>query len=92
MVAVTAPNLPAINHVHRSENDRGTPGMGHVPFPEILKAFKEGGYQGWFVIEAFSRALPALAAATKVWRDFFSSREEVYREGHNYVRARWAKA
>ena len=35
------------------------------------EALKQGGYEGWFVIEAFGRALPALAAATRVWRDFF---------------------
>ncbi|HEY0409877.1 MAG TPA: sugar phosphate isomerase/epimerase, partial [Candidatus Dormibacteraeota bacterium] len=29
-VGVIAPNLGAINHVHLSENDRGTPGKGHV--------------------------------------------------------------
>ena len=29
------------------------------------------GYDGWLVIEAFGRALPDLAAATKVWRDLF---------------------
>jgi D-psicose/D-tagatose/L-ribulose 3-epimerase len=91
-VGVIAPNLAHINHVHLSENDRGTPGKGHVPWVPTLRAFKEGGYQGWFVIEAFGRALPDLAAATRVWRDFFPSREEVYRFGHDYLRETWAKA
>ena len=49
----------------------------------MFKAFKTGGYDGWYVIEAFGRALPALAAATRVWRDFFPTREEVYRFGHD---------
>jgi D-psicose/D-tagatose/L-ribulose 3-epimerase len=84
--------LPEINHVHLSENDRGTPGKGHVPFEATLRAFKRGGYQGWYVIEAFGRALPALAAATRVWRDFFPHREEVYRHGHDFLREAWAKA
>lgn len=91
-IGVIGPNLPFINHVHLSENDRGTPGQGHVPFRDVLGAFKQGGYEGWFVIEAFGRALPALAAATRVWRDFFPSREEVYRHGHDYLRETWAKA
>jgi D-psicose/D-tagatose/L-ribulose 3-epimerase len=85
-------HLPVINHVHLSENDRGTPGKGHVPWEPTLRAFKQGGYQGWFVIEAFGRALPALAAATRVWRDFFPHREEVYRSGHDFLRETWAKA
>jgi D-psicose/D-tagatose/L-ribulose 3-epimerase len=37
-------------------------------------------------IEAFGRSLPDLAAATKVWRDFFSSEEEVYQEGINFIK------
>ena len=89
--AITA-NLAQINHVHFSENDRGTPGKGHVPWAPTMAALKRGGYDGWCVIEAFGRALPALAAATRVWRDFFPSREEVYRYGHDFLREQWAKA
>ena len=91
-VGVISRYLPQINHVHVSENDRGTPGKGHVPFQATFKAFKAGGYDGWYVIEAFGRALPALAAATRVWRDFFPHREEVYRSGHDFLRETWAKA
>lgn len=91
-VGVIAPNLDAINHVHLSENDRGTPGKGHVPWGPTLKALKGGGYEDWFVIEAFGSALPGLAAATRVWRDFFPSTEEVYRFGHDFLREEWAKA
>ena len=91
-LGVIAPNLAAINHVHVSENDRGTPGKGHVPFAAVFREFKQGGYEGWYVIEAFGRALPALAAATRVWRDFFPAREEVYRFGHDFLRDAWARA
>ena len=91
-VGMIAPNLRFINHVHVSENDRGTPGKGHVPFKSVFREFKAGGYDGWYVIEAFGRALPALAAATRVWRDFFPAREEVYRSGHDFLREAWARA
>jgi D-psicose/D-tagatose/L-ribulose 3-epimerase len=91
-VGVIAPNLAYINHVHLSENDRGTPGKGHIPWAATMKALKHGGYSDWCVIEAFGRALPALAAATRVWRDFFPDREEVYRFGHDFLREEWAKA
>ena len=91
-IGVIGPHLAQINHVHVSENDRGTPGKGHVPFEATFKAFKAGGYDGWYVIEAFGRALPALAAATRVWRDFFPHREEVYRSGHDHLREAHARA
>ena len=91
-VGVIAPNLRFINHVHFSENDRGTPGKGHVPWAATMKALKHGGYRDWCTIEAFGRALPALAAATRVWRDFAPNREEVYRHGHDFLREQWEKA
>ena len=91
-VGVIAPNLRHINHVHFSENDRGTPGKGHVPWAATMKALKAGGYDGWCVIESFGRALPAVAAATRVWRDFFPNREEVYQFGGKFLRDQWASA
>ncbi len=64
-------NLDSIRHVHLSENDRGTPGRGHIDFPATLGILRRAGFQGWVVVEAFGRALPELAAATCVWRDLF---------------------
>lgn len=79
-------------HVHISENDRGTPGTGQVHWDEAFKALKQTGYDGWFVIEAFGRALPALAAATKVWRDLFPNPEEVYTQGLRFMKQNLGKA
>jgi D-psicose/D-tagatose/L-ribulose 3-epimerase len=77
-------------HVHISENDRGTPGTGQVRWDEAFSALKKTGYDGWFVIEAFGRALPDLAAATRVWRDLFPSPDEVYTKGIEFIRRKWA--
>ena len=74
-------------HVHISENDRGTPGKGHVPWNATYKALKAAKYDGWMTIEAFGRAIPALAAATRVWRDFFPNKEEVYKLGIKNMRS-----
>ncbi len=79
-------------HVHISENDRGTPGKGHVPWDATYKALRAAKYDGWLTIEAFGRALPDLAAATRVWRDFFPTRESVYRDGLKQMRSGWANA
>ncbi|HMO36637.1 MAG TPA: sugar phosphate isomerase/epimerase [Gemmatales bacterium] len=85
-IAAVAPHL---FHVHISENDRGTPGSGQVRWDESFQAIKQTGYDGWLVIEAFGRALPELAAATRVWRDFFPSREDVYQRGIQFIREKW---
>jgi D-psicose/D-tagatose/L-ribulose 3-epimerase len=79
-------------HVHISENDRGTPGTGHVPWDATFQALRRVGYDGWLTIEAFGRALPALAAATRVWRDLFPSAEEVYTQGLRFMKEKWAAA
>jgi len=79
-------------HVHISENDRGTPGTGLVHWDETFRALREVGYDGWMVIEAFGRALPDLAAATKIWRDLFPAAEEVYTQGLRFIKEKWAAA
>ncbi len=80
---------PVLAHVHISENDRGTPGTGQVNWDAIFRTLREVGYDGWLTIEAFGRALPDLAAATKIWRDLFPSAEEVYTRGIAFIRSRW---
>ncbi|MEM7045609.1 MAG: sugar phosphate isomerase/epimerase family protein [Pseudomonadota bacterium] len=81
--------IDVIKHVHISENDRGTPGNGHIDFAATMKALRENGYDGWLTIEAFGKSLPALAAATKVWRNFFDSEEEVYTVGLKTMQDAW---
>ena len=76
---------PDFIHVHISESDRGTPGTGQVHWDEAFKALKKVKYDGWLTIEAFGRALPDLAAATRVWRDLFPSAEEVYTKGLKFM-------
>ena len=79
-----------LSHMHVSENDRGTPGRGHIDFAATFAALKRAKYDGWITIEAFGRALPPLAAATRVWRDFFPTPTEVYRDGYTLIRDGWA--
>jgi D-psicose/D-tagatose/L-ribulose 3-epimerase len=79
----------AIAHVHVSENDRGTPGRGHVDFAAAFAALRDIGYDGWLTVEAFGQALPDLAAATRVWRPLFGSEAEVYTEAMALIRRLW---
>ena len=80
---------PVMAHVHISENDRGTPGTGQVHWADAFAALKDVKYDGWMVIESFGRALPGLAAATRVWRDLFPSPEDVYTNGLKFIRQNW---
>ncbi len=80
-----------VAHVHISENDRGTPGRGHVDFAAVFAALKAVGYDGWLTIESFGHSLPDIAAATKVWRPLAGSNEEVFTEGLALMRGGWAE-
>lgn len=73
-------------HVHVSENDRGIPGTGGVNWSSFWAGIKESGYDGYLTIEAFGRALPALAAATRVWRDLFPDPMGLCRDGLAFIK------
>jgi D-psicose/D-tagatose/L-ribulose 3-epimerase len=91
-VAALSANSRHVSYVHVSENDRGVPGRGHVPWTDTFATLKRIGYDGWLTIEAFGRGLPELAAATCIWRDLSESPEVVYREGFTHIRDGWASA
>jgi len=80
---------PYLQHVHISENHRGTPGTGQVNWFESFRSLRENDYDGWLVIEAFGRSLPSLAAATRVWRDFFPSPDHVWQNGIKFIHSMW---
>lgn len=84
--------LRHVAHVHVCENDRGTPGTGHCDLAGAFRVLKAGGYEGWLTIEAFGRSLPELAAATRVWRDFAPSPDEIWQQGYVTIRDGWAAA
>ncbi|SFP66180.1 D-psicose/D-tagatose/L-ribulose 3-epimerase [Mesorhizobium sp. NFR06] len=85
-------NRRNVVHIHISENDRGVPGRGNIPWKETFSAIRKSGYDDWLTIESFGRSLKDLAAATKVWRDFAESPEVVYREGYKHIKNGWRKA
>jgi D-psicose/D-tagatose/L-ribulose 3-epimerase len=79
-------------HVHISENDRSTPGKGGVNWAESWKALKAINYNQLLVIEAFGQGLPALAAATKIWRKMFPDEETLAKDGLEFMKRSWEGA
>lgn len=61
---------PLLSHVHISENDRGTPGDGHVQWDETFSTLAEIDYKGWLTIEGFTRNDPDFANSINVWREY----------------------
>ena len=77
---------PHTVHVHISENDRSTPGQGHVAWKETFDTLREVGYDGWMVVEAFGLALPEISAATKIWRRMYETEEQLARDALAFMK------
>ena len=73
-------------HVHACENDRGTPGAGHVPWAEVAQALADIAYTGPVVIETFNPRIETIARAVSCWRDFAPSPEHLAEEGYAFLR------
>ena len=80
-----------IAHVHISENDRSTPGEGHVHWDDSFRTLAEIGYDGWLMIEAFGCALPEIAGATCIWRNMFPNEEHLATRGLAFMKQNVAK-
>jgi|SRR5579862_1637436 len=78
-----------INHVHFSENQRGTLGTGMVDWIGTVKALKKINYQNWIMVESFANDVPPLSEKAHVWRNCFRSKTEVYEKGYGFVRSLW---
>jgi D-psicose/D-tagatose/L-ribulose 3-epimerase len=74
-------------HVQVSENDRGTPGSGHVPWDEFFAALADIDYRGQIVIESFLPTVVEIARAVSLWRPVATSMDELARDGIAFLRS-----
>jgi D-psicose/D-tagatose/L-ribulose 3-epimerase len=72
-------------HFHSCENDRGTPGAGHVEWKEVVSALREINYQGPVVIEAFTTEITEIARAVSLWRPLAPSQDSLAQEGLRFL-------
>lgn len=75
-----------LKHVQISENDRGTPGSGHIQWADLLRALRGLGYDGWLTIESFGASLGAFSAAVAIWRDIEPTPDAIAFEGVEFLR------
>jgi D-psicose/D-tagatose/L-ribulose 3-epimerase len=76
-----------LKHVHTCENDRGTPGSGHVDWKGVFGALRDMKYDGWLTIESFGFAIGELSAAASIWRDIERTPEDIAFEGIKFLKA-----
>lgn len=92
VAAAIAADADRIALVHVSENDRSTPGHGQVRWRENFAALKAANYQGPLIVEAFGLALPALSAATRIWRRMFDDEFTLAEEALAFMKRSWEAA
>ena len=74
-------------HVHISENDRSTPGVGNnIRWDDFFRGLKDVKYDGWLMIEAFSQFLPDLSAAAKIWRPLIEDPKQTAKQGYAFLK------
>ena len=75
-----------LKHVQISENDRGTPGSGHVAWAELFKALGDVGYDAWLTIESFGPNLGDFSSAVCIWRDIEPAPESIAFDGLAFLK------
>ena len=75
-----------LKHVQISENDRGTPGSGHIDWASLLRALRDLEYDGWLTIESFGPSLGAFSAAVAIWRDIEPTPDSIAFDGIAFLR------
>ncbi len=81
-----------LKHVQASENDRGTPGSGHIAWTALLHALEDLRYDGWLTIESFGPSLGAFSAAVAIWRDIEPTPDSIAFDGVEFLRRALAAA
>ena len=58
-----------LKHFHVSDNDRGVPGSGHVPWGEVKSGLSDINYNGWIVAEMFVISGNPASSDLNIWRN-----------------------
>ncbi|UCC88314.1 MAG: sugar phosphate isomerase/epimerase [Anaerolineales bacterium] len=75
-----------LRHFHSCENDRGAPGMGHVPWSDVADALRDVNYDGPVVIESFSAQVESIARAAAIWRSLAPTQDALAEDGLAFLR------
>lgn len=87
--AAIAATGPRLKHVHVSDNDRGVPGSGHVPWAEVRAGLRDADYDGWVVAEMFIKTGTPAGGDLNIWRDIEPDATEAARRTLDFLKG-WA--
>lgn len=75
-----------LRHLHAHENDRSTPGHGHIPWAEIATALRDINFDGPLVMETFDKTVEPIATAAGIWQPLAEDTDNALREGLAFLR------
>jgi len=76
-------------HFHACENDRGTPGTGHINWNEVSEALRLTRYDGWISIESFTPFDSNFSSAMRVWRNLENTQDEIATKGLAFLKTKF---
>lgn len=77
-------------HFHVSDNDRGVPGSGHIPWDQVVAGLRDARYDGWVVAEMFVRPGNPASADLNIWRDIEPDATDAARRALAFMRPSFA--
>ena len=77
-------------HFHVSDNDRGVPGSGHIPWDQVVAGLHDARYEGWIVAEMFVRPGNPASTDLNIWRDIEPDATDAARRALAFMRASFA--
>ncbi len=84
--AAIAGSADKLVHFHISDNDRGVPGSGHVPWDHVKAGLDDAGYDGWIVAEMFVIAGNPASADLNIWRNIEPDATDAARRALAFMR------
>ncbi len=73
-------------HFHACGCDRGAPGSDQIPWPKIVAALRDTGYEGPLVIESFTIENQAIARAAAIWRPLAPTQDAIATDGLRFLK------
>ena len=75
-----------LKHFHVSENDRGVPGSGHIPWDDVRDGLKTINYNSWIVAEMFVISGNPASSDLNIWRNIEDDPNETAKQSLKFMR------
>lgn len=75
-----------LKHFHISDNDRGVPGSGHIPWNDVRDGLKAINYNNWIVAEMFVIAGNPASSDLNIWRNIEDEPDATAKQSLKFMR------